>query len=316
MDSQKWMQQIVEGETTALAQAITLLESQKTSDWQQAKKLLNVLPKSKKPTFRLGFSGPPGVGKSTFIESLGLALINQGFRVAVLAIDPSSEVTGGSILGDKTRMEQLSRRQEAFVRPSPTRGHLGGVTSSLPGVIQLCEAAGYQWILVESVGVGQSEIELSRMVDVFTLISQPGAGDELQGIKKGILEYADLIVVNKVDRDPALANTAKQQYLAALKIMRGPGVPVFSASGLTGEGLPEILEDYQHRFQSFDYTKRDAVNLFWFRSLLQSEFKKRLDQEGDLRKTLESLKLKVQKGNSSPVEAVDEFFSKIGLPSR
>ncbi len=311
MQTAEWVQGLTSGNTTTLAKAITLLESQRTDDWDAGKEILNSLPKPDSQTFRLGFSGPPGVGKSTFIEKLGLELVNQGYRVAVLAVDPSSQVTGGSILGDKTRMEELSRKQEAFVRPSPTRGHLGGVTSSLPGVIQLCEAAGYQWILVESVGVGQSEIDLSRMVDIFTLISQPGAGDELQGIKKGILEYVDLIVVNKADRDRDLVNTTRQQYLAALKIMRGSDVKVFSASGLKGTGVPEILQHYHEIFKTYDFGKRKDVALFWFQSLLQSEFRKRLLQEGPMKVAFEKYQKQIETGACNPIDGVDQFFEKL-----
>lgn len=313
MDIKQWVSDIESGNTTSLAKAITLLESQKSSDWDKGKQVLNSLSTPTDKTFRLGFSGPPGVGKSTFIEKLGLELTKQGLKVAVLAIDPSSEVTGGSILGDKTRMEELSRQPNAFVRPSPTRGHLGGVTSSLPGVIKLCEAAGYQWIIIESVGVGQSEIELSRMVDIFTLISQPGAGDELQGIKKGILEYADLIVVNKEDRDPQLVNTTKQQYMAALKIMRGSDVKVMSAAGLTGQGVPQIFEHYQTIFKTFDFAKRAEMDQFWFYSLLQSEFRKRLGNGHSLQKVYEKFQDQVRRGQCSPIDGVDAFFDEVGL---
>jgi LAO/AO transport system kinase len=310
--AQEWVQKIQRGDTTTLARAITLLESHKLSDWDLGKEILNQLPPPKQPTFRLGFSGPPGVGKSTFLESLGLLLLQQGARVAVLAIDPSSEISGGSILGDKTRMERLSREAEAFVRPSATRGHLGGVTASLPGVIRLCEAAGYQWVLVESVGVGQSEIELSRMVDLFTLITQPGAGDELQGIKKGILEYADVIVVNKVDRDAALVNTTIQQYHAALKIMRGSQVPVFAAAGLTGQGVAEVLQEYKKRFKDYDFKRRQPMEVHWFFSLLQSEFKKRLRQPGRAQQVLQQLRADVEQGHCSPIDGVDQFFQQMG----
>lgn len=312
MKIQELARQIEQGHVTSLARAITLMESQKTEDWQLAKELLNTLKKtSATSTRRLGFSGPPGVGKSTFIEKLGLELVGRGDKVAVLAIDPSSEISGGSILGDKTRMEELSRHPMAFVRPSPTRGHLGGVTSRLPGVIQLCEAAGYQWILIESVGVGQSEVELSRMVDFFTMISQPGAGDELQGIKKGILEYVDLILVNKQDRDANLVNITRQQYLAALKILRGQNIEVLGCSALTGQGVAETLKVYDHFFKNYDFSKRHDVMLLWFESLMLSEFKKRLRSEAKIERVYKPLMQEVREGNLSPIEAVDHFFDKL-----
>lgn len=297
----------------ALARGITLLESSRDQDWPLVKELLTKIKSNKNKSKRLGFSGPPGVGKSTFIEKVGLEFISRGEKVAVLAIDPSSEMTGGSILGDKTRMEELSRSSHAFVRPSPNRGHLGGVTSSLPGVILLCEAAGFETLLIESVGVGQSEVELSKMVDLFTLVAQPGAGDELQGIKKGILEYVDLIVVNKADRDQKLVNLAQQQYLAALKILRSKTVPVESCSALTGLGVKEIVSLYEKEFSHFDYQKREEFFSQWFDSLILSEFKKRVSNSESIQEQIQTLKNKINSGQSSPVEAVDQFFESFSL---
>lgn len=307
------VEKIQGGDSTALARGITLLESKKTSDWELSKKLLTSLKESENKTHRLGFSGPPGAGKSTFIEKLGLALVHAGHKVAVLAIDPSSEISGGSILGDKTRMENLSRSPQAFVRPSPTRGHLGGGTGRLPGVIELCEAAGYSWILIESVGVGQSEVELSQMVDFFTLISQPGAGDELQGIKKGILEYVDLIMVNKMDRDPGLVNSTRQQFLGSLKIMRGREVEVLACSALTGDGVDGALKQYQSFFSKYDYKRRLQFSEKWFQSLVYSEFRSRIKSQHDLRVSFEKFNDQVRSKSLSPIEAVDSFFTEIGL---
>lgn len=301
---------IKEGDTTSLAQGITLLESFKDEHWSLAKSLLKKVYEKNKNSYRIGFSGPPGVGKSTFIEKFGLKLLNEGYKVAVLAVDPSSQVSGGSILGDKTRMEELSRNKDAFVRPSPSRGHLGGVTSTLPGVLVLCEAAGYDWVLVESVGVGQSEIELSSMVDQFTLIAQPGAGDELQGIKKGILEYVDKIVVNKSDLEPELVNISKQQYLSALKIMRGKTVPVFTCSALTNSGFDELIKSYKSYFKDFDFKKRESHLAAWMDSLLLSQFQRKLS--GSVWKPqVDTLKKKVQDGEILPFEAVDQFFASL-----
>lgn len=314
MNLDELSQKISQGNTTALAQAITLVESTRVEDWDKTKKLLSSL-KTPGQTKRLGFSGPPGVGKSTLIEKIGLSLTKKQKKVAVLAIDPSSEITGGSILGDKTRMEELSRSQMAFVRPSPSRGHLGGVTSTLPGVIQLCEAAGYEWILIESVGVGQSEIELSKMVDFFTLLSQPGAGDELQGIKKGILEYVDLIAVNKADRDTQLVNTTRQQYLAALKIVRGVEVKVEACSGLSGQGVDELVAIFENYFSQYDYKQRREFDRSWFESLIYSEFRKRVFADKKMKDLFTSYGNQVGHGQTSPVEAVDQFFKDLGLGS-
>ncbi len=312
MSFEKLCKDLEAGNRTALAKAITLMESTRPADWDEAKKLLKHFKDKEVVTRRLGFSGPPGVGKSTFIEKMGLLLTNKGQRVAVLAIDPSSEISGGSILGDKTRMELLSRSEKAFVRPSATRGHLGGVTSRLPGVIRLCEIAGYEWILVESVGVGQSEIELSRMVDLFTLLSQAGAGDELQGIKKGILEYVDMIVVNKNDRDPQQVNITRQQYLAALKIVRQKPVEIFGCSGLTGQGLDDVLQHFEEFFKSFDYGNRKMMSEFWYQSLLSSEFRQKLLADPQMSSLFQKYQSEVHHGSLMPIEAVEAFFRDLG----
>lgn len=304
---------ILASDTTALAQAITLVESQRLEDWDAAKELLSQLTPVSQKSKRLGFSGPPGVGKSSFIEQLGTQLVKRGETVAVLAIDPSSGKTGGSILGDKTRMEQLSRDPKAFVRPSPSRGHLGGVTSSMPAVILLCEAAGYQWILIESVGVGQSEVELSQMVDMFTLLSQPGSGDELQAIKKGILEYVDLILVNKADRDKKLVTTTIQQYLSSLKILGASTVAVKPCSALTGEGVETALELYDEFFQNYDYGKRSDFAKYWFQSLILSEFRKRVAFDPKLQKPIRDFEQQIVQGKLLPTEAVDALFHSLGL---
>lgn len=240
----------------ALGQAITLLESAQPADRQLADELIDLAEKksTEQPTFRLGISGTPGVGKSTFIESYGLEVAGQGHKLAVLAIDPSSSLSGGSILGDKTRMEELTRHPNVFIRPSPTAGHLGGVGAASRAAVLLCEAAGYDYIIVETVGVGQAEWQVHGMTDAFLLLAQPAAGDDLQGIKRGILELADLIAVNKVDRLP---DAAKQ---TAVELRRGlhlaPARPddwtvkILTISALTGQGLPGIRE------QLADYAKK------------------------------------------------------------
>ncbi len=212
--------ELLKGDVRALAKAITLIESRNGEHRQLAQNLLQeILPHTGRAK-RIGISGVPGVGKSTFIEQLGLLLCEKGLKVAVLAVDPSSPVSGGSIMGDKTRMENLARHSNAFVRPSPTSGALGGVAQKTRESMLLCEAAGYEIILIETVGVGQSEVAVSGMVDIFTVMLVPGAGDELQGIKKGIIELADLLVINKADGEQkGLAQMAKSHYEGALTLL-------------------------------------------------------------------------------------------------
>ncbi|PIE37640.1 MAG: methylmalonyl Co-A mutase-associated GTPase MeaB, partial [Gammaproteobacteria bacterium] len=215
------LQGLLDGNRRALAKAITLIESKLPAHRQQSQEVLTeILPHSGN-SIRIGITGVPGVGKSTFIEAFGLHLIEHGKRVAVLAVDPSSPLAGGSILGDKTRMEELSRREEAFIRPSPTEGALGGVAQKTRETLLLCEAAGYDVILVETVGVGQSEFQVAGMVDFFMVLMLPGGGDELQGIKKGIMELADALVINKADGpSEQLAETTRQHYQSAMRLLR------------------------------------------------------------------------------------------------
>lgn len=235
------------GDRRALARAITLVESTRPDHRAQAEALLAALLPHTGGAVRLGISGVPGVGKSTFIEAFGLHVIGTGARVAVLAVDPSSQRTGGSILGDKTRMEALSRHPSAFIRPSPAGSTLGGVARRTREAMLLLEAAGYDLVIVETVGVGQSETAVADMVDLFMLLLPPAGGDELQGIKKGIVELADLIVVNKADGDlVAAARHAVAEYRHALHLLRPSNpawrVPVLSCSAITGTGVPEVWE--------------------------------------------------------------------------
>jgi LAO/AO transport system kinase len=215
-------QDVLQGEALrqrrAIAKTITLLESTRADHRVQADALLTELLPHTGRSFRLGISGVPGVGKSTFIETLGLYLIGQGHRVAVLAVDPSSSVSGGSILGDKTRMEQLSVHEKAYIRPSPSSGTLGGVAEKTREAMLVCEAAGYDIVIVETVGVGQSETAVAGMTDMFVLLQLPNAGDDLQAIKKGVMELADLVVINKADIDPDAATRARAQITSALRI--------------------------------------------------------------------------------------------------
>lgn len=239
--------QVRQGDRRALAKAITLVESTRDDHRQQTAELLEALTPVAGDSIRIGISGTPGVGKSTFIEVLGSHLIELGYSVAVLAVDPSSSITGGSILGDKTRMETLAFAEKAFVRPSPTGNTLGGVTRRTRESMLLCEAAGFDIILVETVGVGQSETAVADMTDMFLLMLLPAGGDELQGIKRGIMELADLIIVNKVDGDHlASASKTMSDYRSAVKFLACKfddwKTPVMSCSSLNNEGITQIWD--------------------------------------------------------------------------
>ncbi len=236
---------IKSGDRAALARAITLIESKKPEHRSLAQALLGALMPATGKAIRVGITGVPGVGKSTTIDALGSALIAEGHRVAVLAVDPSSVRSGGSILGDKTRMPRLAADDRAYVRPSPAAGTLGGVTTRTRESLLLCEAAGYDVVLVETVGTGQSEVAVAQMTDVFVALMLPGAGDELQGIKKGLLELADVVAVNKADDDRARANTAAASLKAALSILGAGGhvvPPVLTYSAFTGAGVPQLWQ--------------------------------------------------------------------------
>jgi len=233
------------GDRRALARTITLLESTRDDHAERGQRILEALVPDAGGAVRVGITGPPGVGKSTFIEALGLRLIGKGHRVAVLAVDPSSPVTGGSILGDKTRMERLAQRAEAFIRPSPSGGSLGGVAERTRECMLACEAAGFDVVIVETVGIGQSEVTVAGMVDFFLVLLQPGSGDELQGLKKGVLELADGLVVNKADGEwVAAAERARAEYERALALLRPLSTRwrprVLAASARTGEGIDAV----------------------------------------------------------------------------
>jgi LAO/AO transport system kinase len=240
---------VLAGDRRALAKAITLLESTRTDHRAQADALLNALMPHTGRAMRLGLSGVPGVGKSTFIETLGLHAIAQGHRVAVLAVDPSSSLSGGSILGDKTRMELLSVHDMAYIRPSPASGTLGGVAEKTREALLLCEAAGYTLVIIETVGVGQSETTVAGMTDLFVLLQLPNAGDDLQAIKRGVMELADMVVVNKADLDRDAATRAQATLASALRIFGHHGnskqresATVLQASALKGEGVVDVWQ--------------------------------------------------------------------------
>ena len=240
---------VLAGQRRALAKAITLIESSRPDHRLRAQSLIDALMPHIGGSLRIGISGVPGVGKSTFIETFGMHLLGLGLRVAVLAVDPSSPLTGGSILGDKTRMERLSQQPHAFIRPSPARGALGGVGHQSREAMLICEAAGFDVVIVETVGVGQSETAVAGMSDVFLLLQLPNAGDELQGIKKGILELADVVVYNKSDLDVRATDIACGQMTAALHMVRPASphwqVPVLKASANTGQGVQQVWETLQ-----------------------------------------------------------------------
>jgi LAO/AO transport system kinase len=235
------------GDRRVIAKTITLLESRRADHRELGQDVLDAIMSETGRGIRVGITGPPGVGKSSFIETLGLMLVARGHELAVLAIDPSSPVSGGSILGDKTRMERLAREAHAYIRPTPSGGTLGGVAHRTREAILICEAAGFDVVIVETVGVGQSEVEVHSMVDVFAVLLQPGAGDELQGIKKGILELADVLVVNKADGEQrAAAERARAEHMHALSLLSaGAGswtTRVMCASALTGDGIADFWE--------------------------------------------------------------------------
>ena len=266
---------LVDGERRALARAITLIESSRPEDRDSATALLQAVAGSVTPSFRVGVSGVPGVGKSTFLERLGMHCLDQGHKVAVLAVDPSSTLTGGSILGDKTRMAELSTQTDAFVRPSPTGGTLGGVTRRTRESMTLCEAAGFDMVFVETVGVGQSETAVADMTDMFMLLLLPGGGDELQGIKRGIVELADLILVNKADGElTAAAGRSAADYRNALRLLTPRWqhwqTPVQTCSALEGAGIAEAYDSMQRFLQAHRHAgafegqrRRQAVSWLW-----------------------------------------------------
>jgi LAO/AO transport system kinase len=312
-DPSSLAQAVAGGDRRALARAITLVESARPDHRERAEALLAALPPDG-TAMRLGLSGTPGAGKSTLIEALGLRLSGQGRRVAVLAIDPSSALSGGSILGDKTRMGRLARESLAFIRPSPAGGQLGGVARRTREAAALCEAAGFDLVIVETVGVGQSETMVADLSDVFAMVLAPHGGDDLQGVKRGVMEAADLILVNKADRDPAAAVHTVGDYAAALRLMRHrphdpEGFPaVLPVSALTGEGLAEawgaVERLWEWRREAGHLAQRRAAQrLRWFEEELAAEAMARLFHNPRLAAALPVLREEVAAGRLSPAEA-------------
>ena len=305
-------------ERSMLSKAITLIESNSVSHFEKGQELLKQLLPLSGSSIRIGITGVPGVGKSTFIENFGLSLIEQGFKVAVLAIDPSSSISKGSILGDKTRMELLSRHPLSFIRPSPSAGVLGGVARKTRETIILCEAAGYDVILIETVGVGQSETTVRSMVDFFLLMQLAGAGDELQGIKKGIIELADLIVVNKADGDNLQrAELAKQEYNNALHYIRHATeawqTVAVTCSAQTGAGIHEIWEIIQSfrvatRKSGAFQKRRISQNTQWFDTLVNEFVLHSFYQRDKIKEALPDFRRKVGSGELPVAMAVTELL--------
>ena len=302
----------------ALARAITLIESTRADHQREAQELLtSLLPQTGK-SIRIGITGVPGVGKSTFIESFGMYVIERGHKVAVLAIDPSSSRTGGSILGDKTRMGELAQHESAYIRPSPTSGSLGGVARRTREAMLLCEAAGYDVIIIETVGVGQSEIEVADMVDMFILLLLPGSGDELQGIKKGIVELADMIVVNKADGDlAAQAKRVRADYSAALRMLHPSSAhwqpKAITCSALERKGIGEVwdsVEEFQKAMQASGEltTRRGHQAKAWMWKEIRETLLARFAQHEGVKARIAEIERKVQEGKLSPTSAAMELM--------
>jgi len=328
MDIQELATNLVAGDRRALARAITLVESGRDDHRVQALELMELVQQSKREALRLGLSGTPGVGKSTFIESFGMMLVKQGLKVAVLAVDPSSSRSGGSILGDKTRMELLTREKNAFIRPSPSQTELGGVARRTREATLLCEAAGYDVVLIETVGVGQSETVVAQMSDLFLLLLAPAGGDELQGVKRGIMEMADLILVNKADGDlKAAAQRTRADYAGALHLLRRrpqdpDGFPkAATVSAIEEAGLTEAWDDMQNLVDwrkaqgHYAQTRADQAQ-YWFVQDIRNGLLGQLDRE-PLKSAIQGYAAQVSKGEISASFAAQTVLNALkGLPAK
>ncbi|MBX6330136.1 MAG: methylmalonyl Co-A mutase-associated GTPase MeaB [Pseudolabrys sp.] len=311
------------GDRAALARAITLVESKRADHRMRAQQLLQELLPLTGKAVRLGITGAPGAGKSTTIDALGAHLTGRGHKVAVLAVDPSSTRSGGSILGDKTRMPRLAADERAFIRPSPSSGTLGGVAARTRETMLLCEAAGYDVIIVETVGIGQSETAVADMTDFFLVIVLPGAGDELQGLKKGLIELADMVAVNKADGDNVeRARLTAAEYRAALNILapRSPSwsPPVLAYSALTGKGIAElwatVLEHREKTTAAGEHAaRRREQQVQWMRTMLRERLAARLNSDARLRAKLRQAEAQVAAGRLTPALAVEQIARLLGL---
>jgi LAO/AO transport system kinase len=313
-----YVQGVMNSDRAIIAQAITLVESNLPHHREKAQKVLKQLMPYTGKSIRIGLTGVPGAGKSTLIESFGMMLCEQNHRVAVLAVDPTSIISKGSILGDKTRMEQLSRYPNAYVRPSPSGGTLGGVTRKSRETLLICEAAGYDVIIVETVGVGQSEITVRSMVDCFLVLMLTGAGDELQGMKKGVMELADAIFINKADgANKQSAITAKMEYNRLLHFIQpitdGWETKAFTVSALTGEGIShiwEVIEKYKEitiRTGIFE-TKRKEQMINWVHSMIDDQLKERFYSKPLMKQSIDEIEQLLIHGHTSPSLAVHQLF--------
>ena len=319
MDPEFYIDGVLKKKRAIIAKSITLIESALAAHQQLAQNILDGLLPHAGNAIRIGISGVPGVGKSTFIESFGMMLIEKGHRVAVLAVDPSSSRSGGSIMGDKTRMEKLTLQPNAFIRPSPTSGTLGGVAKKTRESMIICEAAGHDVILVETVGVGQSETAVASMVDFFLVLMLAGAGDELQGIKKGILELADAIAINKADgNNIERAKEAQSEYEAALNLMESKSavwsVPVLTCSALTQDGLEDIWKailDHRQKLTGAGELaeKRRLQAIDWMWSLVENRLKDRFFNNSKVKAQLSAIVDAVENGKTTPTAAANELLS-------
>jgi len=322
-DSKRLARSIRAGHRAMLARAITLIESKRADHRKQAHRLVQELLPVTGKAVRVGITGAPGVGKSTSIDTLGSYLTERGCKVAVLAVDPSSNRAGGSILADKTRMPRLATNPKAFIRPSPSSGTLGGVAAKTRETMLLCEAAGYDVVLVETVGIGQSEVAVADMTDFFLVLMLPGAGDELQGLKKGIVEIADMIAVNKADGDNIVrAKQAAAQYRAALHILKAPSPnwtpPVATYSGLTGDGIAELWKQIiAHREKMMESgelaSKRREQQVKWMWAMLEDRIYAQLRANPVLKSKLPAMEQAVAAGTLSPMVAVEDIVQAFGV---
>lgn len=318
MEIQDYIDGVLAKNRRIIARTITLIESSLPAHQEMAKAIVDSLLPHAGLAVRIGITGVPGVGKSTYIESFGLHLVNQGHRVAVLAVDPSSSKSGGSIMGDKTRMERLSLEQNAFIRPSPSGGTLGGVARRTRETMVVCEAAGHDVIIVETVGVGQSETTVASMVDFFLVLMLAGAGDELQGIKKGVLELADAIAINKADgNNIENAQKAKIEYEKALNLLTPASKtwspPVLTCSALTLAGIKEIWQTIVDHNKKFERSgelskKRRRQALDWLRALVEEGLRERFYRNPEVKKSLPEIVKAVEKGETAPTAAAHKLL--------